>query len=321
MGPAVRVLPEKCFTGTGITHLRGIERVREIGALCFAGCRHLETLEGLGPAVRVLPRSCFARTGVTNLRGMQHVRVLEQDCFRDCKELASAEGLSLDREFEIARPLPRLGHAFAGCTKLLPLSLAAPDASPAAVLEYLRMKVRPPSRYAFLACVAYARREQDAGRGSCLDPLLGNIAGRLPDDIIREFVLPFLLGTLETEAGALVLRKMGESHFAAGEYDDAVDYYRQSLDVSQRRALKLASNAELAQAELRHGDAVKQRKLGRFEEAVGNFEAAIEMKRAGNAEQWSIRTSISLLAATHKDMGNAEEAAELRALAKSMPFA
>jgi hypothetical protein len=99
-------------------------------------------------------------------------------------------------------------------------------------LEYLRMKVRPPSRYAFLACVAYARREQDAGRGFRLDPLLGNIAGRLPDDIIREFVLPFLLGTLETEAGALVLREMGESHFAAGEYDDAVDYYRRSLDVS-----------------------------------------------------------------------------------------
>ena len=54
---------------------------------------------------------------------------------------------------------------------------------------------------------------------------------------------------------------------------------------------------------------------------MDNFEAAIEMKRATNAEQWSIRTSISLLAATHKDMGNAEEAAELRALAKSMPFA
>jgi tetratricopeptide (TPR) repeat protein len=99
-------------------------------------------------------------------------------------------------------------------------------------LEYLRMKVRPPSRYAFLACVAYARREQDAGRGFRLDPLLGDIAGRLPDDIIREFVLPFLLGTLETEAGALVLREMGESHFAAGEYDDALDYYRRSLDVS-----------------------------------------------------------------------------------------
>ena len=94
------------------------------------------------------------------------------------------------------------------------------------------MKARPPSRYAFLACVAYARREQDAGRGSRLDPLLGDIAGRLPDDIIREFVLPFLLGTLETEAGALVLREMGESHFAAGEYDDAMDYYRRSLDVS-----------------------------------------------------------------------------------------
>ena len=129
LGPDVRVLPKECFARTGIQTLCGIERVREIGALCFAGCRHLETLEGLGPAVRVLPKECFARTGIQTLRGMQHVRVLGPDCFRDCKELASAEGLSLDREFEIARPLrfPRhphfpnipergreKGHAFAG---------------------------------------------------------------------------------------------------------------------------------------------------------------------------------------------------------------
>jgi hypothetical protein len=38
-------------------------------------------------------------------------------------------------------------------------------------------------------------------------------------------------------------------------------------------------------------------------------------------EQWSIRTSISLLAATQKGMGNAEDAVNFRALAKSKPFA
>jgi hypothetical protein len=34
--------------------------------------------------------------------------------------------------------------ACAGCTKLLPPSLANPDADPAAVSSYLKMKARPP---------------------------------------------------------------------------------------------------------------------------------------------------------------------------------
>jgi hypothetical protein len=45
-------------------------------------------------------------------------------------------------------------------------------------------------RQELLVCVANARREQDAGRGEGLHPLLNSIA-KLPPEIVRSFVVPY----------------------------------------------------------------------------------------------------------------------------------
>jgi hypothetical protein len=84
------------------------------------------------------------------------------------------------------------GHAFAGCTGLLPPELAAPRADPAAVLAYLKWKSfreQAPLRYAVYACVLAARKQE--GRKIAerrrADPLAARIA-LLPKEMAREIV-------------------------------------------------------------------------------------------------------------------------------------
>jgi hypothetical protein len=54
------------------------------------------------------------------------------------------------------------GHAFTGCTSLLPPSLSAWDADPAAVLAFLKRKFfleRAPERRAFLTSLKHAQSD------------------------------------------------------------------------------------------------------------------------------------------------------------------
>jgi hypothetical protein len=58
-----------------------------------------------------------------------------------------------------------------------------------AALAFLRKKERAARRQELLACVANARREQDAGRGEGLHPLLDEIAN-LPPEVVRCYIIP-----------------------------------------------------------------------------------------------------------------------------------
>jgi hypothetical protein len=86
-----------------------------------------------------------------------------------------------------------------GYYPLLPPELtsegADPDeevrADPDEVLKFLRKarEDRAARRHELLVCIANARREQDAGRGGGLHPLLNKLA-KLPPEVVREFVIP-----------------------------------------------------------------------------------------------------------------------------------
>ena len=84
-------------------------------------------------------------------------------------------------------------HGLLDVYPLLPDSLARPygHCDPDAVLAFLRMKDRALRRHELLVCVRQARREQDAGRGDVLHPLLNRLAA-LPPEVIREYVIPHL---------------------------------------------------------------------------------------------------------------------------------
>jgi hypothetical protein len=89
-------------------------------------------------------------------------------------------------------------HAFAGCTSLLPPSLSAWNADPAAVLAYLKRKSKDErvlARYAIYASVRRARDQENSPRTDESPTALAFALARLPPDMNRE-ILEFKTGVV-----------------------------------------------------------------------------------------------------------------------------
>jgi hypothetical protein len=115
--------------------------------------------------------------------------VIPMYCFQGCTGLTTVD-CDLSHVTSIGTDI--FGHAFDGCTSLLPPSLCAPDADPAAVLAYLKRKSkdeRTAARYAIYASVLVARKQEGrrVAERRRADPLAARIA-LLPKEMAREIV-------------------------------------------------------------------------------------------------------------------------------------
>jgi hypothetical protein len=146
------------FRWSGIVTLRGMEVVRKISSRAFSHCKDLRTIEGLG--CEEMGESCFALcTLLQSMKGWPaSMTVIPVGTFYACTgmttvdcDLSHVTSIELDEDGE---------HAFTGCTSLLPASLSAPNADPAAVLAFLKRKSileRAPERCAFLTSLKHAQ--------------------------------------------------------------------------------------------------------------------------------------------------------------------
>jgi hypothetical protein len=189
-GSAVTTVGVAAFHGSGIISLLGVEGVRKIGVAAFCECKDLRTIEGLG--CEEMGEGCF--TECTLLQSMKgwpaSMTVIPMLCFSECTgmttvdcDLAHVTSIGVDDEF---------GHAFAGCTSLLPPSLSKMNADPAAVLAYLKRKSkdeRMAARYAIYASVLVARKQEGrrVAERRRASPLASAIA-LLPKEMAREIV-------------------------------------------------------------------------------------------------------------------------------------
>jgi hypothetical protein len=92
-------------------------------------------------------------------------------------------------------------NAFAGCTSLLPPSLSAGYADPAAVLTFLKRKSkdeRAAARYAIYASALRARSEEGQPRTSESPTPLAFALAKLPPDMVR-VVIEFKRGAVRPQ--------------------------------------------------------------------------------------------------------------------------
>ncbi|GMI57720.1 hypothetical protein TeGR_g9977 [Tetraparma gracilis] len=186
---AITTVGQQAFARSGIASLLGMEGVRKIGEAAFEHCKDLRSIEGLG--CEEMGEYCFI--GCTLLQSMEgwpaSMTVIPASCFRVCTGMATVD-CDLSHVTAIGT---RYGyHAFAGCTSLLPPSLSAPNADPAAVLAYLKRKSkdeRMAARYAIYASVLVARKQEGrrVAERRRADPLASAIA-LLPKEMAREIV-------------------------------------------------------------------------------------------------------------------------------------
>ncbi|GMI28328.1 hypothetical protein TeGR_g10146 [Tetraparma gracilis] len=134
----ITTVGHSAFQGSGIAALWGMEGVRKIGANAFANCEDLRTIEGLG--CEEMGTCCFFRcTLLQSMKGWPaSMTVIPALCFFKCTGMTTVD-CDISRVTSIEGH-PVEGHAFAGCTSLLPPSLSARDADPAAVLTFLKRK-------------------------------------------------------------------------------------------------------------------------------------------------------------------------------------
>ncbi|GMI24802.1 hypothetical protein TeGR_g10022 [Tetraparma gracilis] len=156
-GSAIATVARSAFNSSGINSLQGMEDVRKIGNYAFAHCKDLRTIEGLG--CEEMGECCFfACTLLQSMKGWPaSMTVIPGACFRECTGMTTVD-CDLSRVTSIGRDA-FYGHAFAGCTSLLPPSLSDADADPAAVLAFLKRKSfleRAPERRAFLCSLKHA---------------------------------------------------------------------------------------------------------------------------------------------------------------------
>ena len=131
-----------------------MERVRKIGRAAFFDCKDLRTIEGLG--CEEMGRGCFARcTLLQSMKGWPaSMTVIPAECFFYCTGMTTVD---CDLSHVTSIRVNAFGHAFAGCTSLLPPSLSAYNADPAAVLAFLKEKYRNErARPTFLFCLKRA---------------------------------------------------------------------------------------------------------------------------------------------------------------------
>jgi hypothetical protein len=127
-----------------------MEDVKVIGAWAFFQCKDLRTIEGLG--CEEMGIACFAYCILLqSMKGWPaSMTVIPEGCFRGCTGMTTVD-CDLSRVTSVGR------NAFEGCTSLLPPSLSARNAYPAAVLAYLKEKFRKErARPTFLCCLTQA---------------------------------------------------------------------------------------------------------------------------------------------------------------------
>jgi hypothetical protein len=135
-----------------------MEDVRKIGFAAFAECVDLRTIEGLG--CEEMGTWCFAKcTLLQSMKGWPaSMTVIPERCFWGCTGMTTVD-CDLSRVTSIGVSSEGY-HAFAGCTSLLPPSLSAWDADPAAVLAFLKEKFRKErARPTFLFCLKHAQSD------------------------------------------------------------------------------------------------------------------------------------------------------------------
>ncbi|GMI31992.1 hypothetical protein TeGR_g14101 [Tetraparma gracilis] len=156
-GSAITTVGHQAFQGTSIANLQGMEVVRKIGIGAFYQCKDLRTIEGLG--CEEMGWNCFAKcTLLQSMKGWPaSMTVIPPGCFHSCTgmttvdcDLSHVTSIGVDDEG---------AHAFAGCTSLLPPSLSADGADPAAVLACLKRK-------AFLETPAGAAELENTARAA-----------------------------------------------------------------------------------------------------------------------------------------------------------
>lgn len=152
-GSAIMTIEQQAFTQAGIAALLGLELVRKIGAWAFSNCKDLRTIEGLG--CEEMGEGCFAScTLLQSMKGWPaSMTVIPAGCFHECTGMTTVD-CDLSHVTSIGP------SAFAYCTSLLPPSLSAMDADPAAVLAFLKRKSfleRAPERRAFLCSLKHAK--------------------------------------------------------------------------------------------------------------------------------------------------------------------
>ena len=149
---AITTVGDSAFARSGIASLLGMEAVRKIGYAAFLACKDLRTIEGLG--CEEMGECCFAFcTLLQSMKGWPaSMTVIPGCCFYGCTGMTTVDcDLSHVTSIDV--------DAFAGCTSLLPPSLSAWDADPAAVLAFLKRKSfleRAPERRAFLCSLKHA---------------------------------------------------------------------------------------------------------------------------------------------------------------------
>jgi hypothetical protein len=141
------------FQDSGIASLQGMEGVKKMGNAVFYHCKGLRTIEGLG--CEEMGYSCFAYCRLLqSMKGWPaSMTVIPGGTFVNCTGMTTVD-CDLSQVTSIG------AYAFAGCTSLLPLSLPAPDADPAAVLAFLKRKSkdeRIAARTAFLTSLKHAQ--------------------------------------------------------------------------------------------------------------------------------------------------------------------
>jgi hypothetical protein len=198
MGSAISIVGVQAFKSSGIITLQGMERVRKIGDRAFAWCKDLRTIEGLG--CEEMGRGCFALcTLLESMKGWPaSMTVIPVGCFYGCTGMTTVDcDLSHVTFIGVS---PSGDHAFAGCTSLLPPSLSAPDANPAAVLAYLKEKSRkeraPGLRYAIYASIRRARDQEEEPRTLSSPTAFAFALAKLPPDMNR-VVVEFLHGVVQ----------------------------------------------------------------------------------------------------------------------------
>ncbi|GMI27005.1 hypothetical protein TeGR_g10780 [Tetraparma gracilis] len=184
-GSAITTVGPAAFRQSGIITLQGVELVRTIGNFAFANCYDLRTIEGLG--CEEMGDGCFAFcTLLQSMKGWPaSMTVIPAHCFFYCTGMTTVD-CDLSHVTSIGI------DAFVSCTSLLPPSLSARDADPAAVLAYLKRKAfleRAPLRYAIYASVLVARKQEGkrVAERRRADPLAARMA-LLPKEMAREIV-------------------------------------------------------------------------------------------------------------------------------------
>ncbi|GMI32519.1 hypothetical protein TeGR_g10377 [Tetraparma gracilis] len=190
-GSTITTVGERAYLRSGIVSLQWIEGVRKIGNGVFSACKDLCTIEGLG--CEEMGSHCFAKCFLLqSLKGWPaSMTVIPGYSFSGCTGMTTVD-CDLSRVTSIGL------NAFYGCTSLLPPSLSAPNADPAAVLAYLKRKSKDErmlARYAIYASVRRARDQEEEPRTGESPTEFAFALAKLSPDMNR-LILEFKLGVV-----------------------------------------------------------------------------------------------------------------------------